>query len=82
MIEGFHVDDSTYRAGVGWDPAGSAVKQIVGPLPGRRTGLSDRGLTCAAYGRAVVKSSDPDQFSRSRCLSDLANGRSLRSRHS
>jgi len=84
MIGGFHVDDSTDRAGavVAWGSADLAVQQIVGLLPQRRTRFGGRGLTCTACGRTTLKSGDFDQFSRSRCLCDLVNGRSIRSCHS
>lgn len=81
MIGGFHVDASTYRAGavVAGGPAELAVQQIVGLLPQRRTRLGNRGLTCTGSGWTGVRSGDLAQFSRSRCLRDLAKGRSIRS---
>lgn len=84
MIGGFHVDDSSYRAClvVAGGSADLAVQQIVGLLPQWRTRLGGRGLTCTASSRAAVTSGDFDPFFRSRCLRDLANGGSIRSRHS
>jgi len=83
MIGGFHVDDSTDRACpvVAGGSAELAVQQIMGLLPQRRTWFGPRGLTCAGSGGTAVGSADLDQFSRSRCLRDLPNGRSIRSCH-
>jgi hypothetical protein len=83
MIGGFHVGNSTYRAGavVAGGSAELAVQQIMGLLPQRRTWFGARGLTCAGSGGTVVRLADLDQFSRSRCLRDLPNGRSIRSCH-